>query len=333
MPRDLDPYGPLMQAKGLARGVDVKSDAEPADPEAAEIQAITQRSARKRAAERLERLRMQEAEQAEKEARIENNKLDLEAAKTEAQVVELNNHLREIRDSQGGGQGSDLMTLMLTKLMQDQESARAEAATVRQTMTEQLTAQLAEFRQDMRAQMAGGEAKRPPAVELEENIGQLSALRNAMAEFLPRAQLATAGGDIDTTIRQLQLQQDFELRKEQMVMERERLTREWDERRDAREKEIQLQREELLVRERRNQTLANTLDRFTPRLADALSGLAPGTPPAAGGGGGSAPERIPGQAGTLHCLNCQTPIVISVADSQVTCPRCGRVYPLNRQAD
>lgn len=334
----LDPNGPLMKSKGLARQISMRSGASGTNPLTETVAAIQQQQA----AEKLQQFQMEEIERAHRasvqQAQTEEAKARNEQLMAEAQSEQISEQLARIRESRGGGQGNDMMTLMLTKLMQDQESARAEAANVREKMTDSLATQLAEFRADMRAQMAGVSSKRPPADELAENISQLTALRNVMSEFLPRAQITNAGGDIDITIKQLQLQQDFELRKEQLNMEREARQREWDERKAQRDAEIRLRQMELGVKDRRNTEFSNMLKPMISRAADALGEV--GAPagargPAMGGGPGAPPvaEKMVGDAGTLHCLDCNTPIPIKASDTVVTCPGCQRVYPLHNVSD
>lgn len=330
-----DPFSPqqIAAARGLPNTVEMTGSGSGGyDPITQQVQAAQQRMQM----ERLQKIQMAELERQqaaeEARARAEQAKADLERARAEAETQELLEHIDQARQArqQSSGGGNDLVGILLTRMMEEQSAARAEAAQLRERITEGLAQQLAEFRADVRRQLAGPEDKRPPASELAEQIGQLTELRSVLAEFLPRPNLVAANGDLDLTIKQLQLQQDFQLRQEQLQMEREARQREWEERREARAMELQLRQQDLLIKQERNDRLGNVLNQWAPRLGDALAGMGTG-----GAAAAARPpvEKVPDSGGTLHCLDCRTPIPITPGVTAITCPGCGRQYTLQHTPD
>lgn len=348
MPRDAYTPQEVARARGLPASIEMLGGAGGSDPLTQMVQSVKQ----KRQVERLQAVQMAELEREqlaeEARARAEQAKAELERAKAEAETQELLGHIEETRNArreQQIGGGNDLVGMLLSRLLEEQSAARAEASGLRERMTESLSQQLAEFRADVRRQMAGTEERRPPASQLADQVGQLTELRNVLSEFLPKPSLVSANGDIDVTIRQLELQQDFQLRMEKLTMERDERNRRWEERQEQRKLEVQLRQQELLLKGERNQRLANMMDQVAPRLADALSGMGPGVgaapaPPALAGGGPATPppapaprETVPDSGGQLHCLDCHFPIPVKLGDTELTCPQCGRVYQLQHHPD
>ncbi len=356
MPRD--PFSPMQMAesRGLPTPVDMVGAAGELDPLSQESARIQQR----RTAQRLQQIQMdeleRERERAEAESRAEKAKSELERARAEAETQEILEHIRDAREerrSRQGGGDDGLVGMLLSRMLEEQTRTREEAAQLRDRMTESLSQQLADFRRDMQRQIGRPEGERPPASQLADQIGQLTELRNVLAEFLPRPQMTAAGGDIDLTIRQIELQHRFEIERERLQMERERQSREWEEERERRRSEVQLREQELLLKQERNDRLGGMLERVTPRLADALSGMgaaaAPAAPPPMAGGGppmaGGGPPRaqsapppapretVPDSGGNLHCLDCGTVIPVKQGDTELTCSGCGRTYSLQHHPD
>lgn len=356
-----DPYSPQQIAaqKGMPHTVEM-GPPQPGgvagiDPAIAQMMSSTQQRA---AAKRLQELQLAELEREQQmeasRARAERAKNELEAERAEAETEELQARLREIRDHRGkpDSQGSGgLVEMLLSRMMEQQTAAQQEVSQLREKMTESLSQQLADFRRDMQRQIGRPEGERPPASQLADQIGQLTELRNVLAEFLPRPQMTAAGGDIDLTIRQIELQHRFEIERERLQMERERQSREWEEERERRRSEVQLREQELLLKQERNDRLGGMLERVTPRLADALSGMgvaaAPSAPPPMAGGGppmapaapppaagpASPRETVPDTGGNLHCLDCGTVIPVKQGDTELTCSGCGRTYSLQHHPD
>jgi len=333
----LDPYSPQQIAaqRGLPNTVEMPGQGPGAlDPITQQLAATHQRQA----AERLQQIQMSELEReqaaADARARAEQAKAQLEQARAEVETQEIMEHIRAVREERqqrtSGGGGNDLMGMFLNKMMEDQAAARLEASQLREKMSEGLAQELAQFRSDIRRQLAGPDEKRAPASQLADQIGQLSELRQVLAEFLPQPAMLAAGKDLDLTIRQIEVTQDFQLRQEQMRMQQAQAQREWDERKEQRALEMQLRQQELYQKQERNERLAGMLDRVTPRLADALSGMSPGGSAAPPLGGGLAPppdpQSVPDSGGSLQCVNCNTPIPVKLGDTELTCSGCGHVY-------
>lgn len=332
-----DPFSPLNVAKqslpprGIGQNVDMTS--QPSDP----LTALRQMQMQGQQSE-LERIQMrhlqqaQEREEAQAQAAIEKAELETEEARAaREELVQQRAEARKARMAQNGsgGEGSLTERLIIRSLEQGEESQK-QVAQMRESMVEQLSGELTQMRQEMREMMAGPDRGKPYDV-LSGDLTRLKEIRELIKSYEYTPATAALGAETSLTIKQLEMKQDFELRKDQLQMEREERQRKWDQERDDREAERQVRLQEIEVRRERDQMLGRTLDSVAPRIADAFSGMQGGPPHHPGYGGGPV-EAQEGPNGSVLCLKCGTPIPIGPESAKIECPNpeCRETFDLTR---
>ena len=334
-----DPFSPRSLAeqslppRGIGQNVDLTGGGKPGDPLAAlrQMQMQGQQS-------ELERIQMRQLQQAQEreaalaQAQIEKAELETEEARAaREELVQQRAEARKARLAQNGSspEGSLTERLIIRSLEQGEESQK-QVAQMRESMVDSLSQELTQMRQEMRQMMAGPDRGKPYDV-LSGDLTRLKEIRELIKSYEYTPATAALGAETSLTIKQLEMKQDFELRKDQLQMEREDRQRKWDEEREARQEERQLRQQEIEARRERDQMLGRTLDQVTPRIAEAFSGLHSG-PQAQPGYGGGPVEAVEGPNGSVLCLKCGTPIPIYPDSRHIECPNpeCKETFDLTR---
>ncbi|MGH7639491.1 MAG: hypothetical protein ACREN7_00165 [Candidatus Dormibacteria bacterium] len=328
MPPPPDPNSPISvaQARGLPRSVQMTDPDGKADP----LQMADQMRQRQQM-EEMQRMRMSQlqSEQTREQARLraETSQADLQTLEADAKRVELQERLEEFRRARaGGGDGAPSLTdRLLDQMLQEAQTARQDAQALREQTQQELRGELARMRDEMSRQIAHPTEERPIDA-LAQNLTQLKDLRELFRATDPTPSWSGPAGDVNLTIKQMEMQQDFELRREQMQMEREERNRKWEEAKSQRDEERALRLAELNQRRERDHMLGTALNDVMPRIGDAFGGMRPAP---AQGGGEAGP---PGGTETIYCTRdgCGAPIVVGPHDTQVICPNCKYVYAIGR---
>ncbi|MGH7611783.1 MAG: hypothetical protein ACREN4_07165 [Candidatus Dormibacteria bacterium] len=281
---------------------------------------------------RLEEMQMHDLErQQEREAAIaeaSTAKAELETAEARAARQELLTKLDDARKARaGGGDGTPGLTdRLLDQMLGEAQAARQDAQGLREQTQAELREELGRMREDMRQATANPTRERPLDV-LAANLSQLKDLRELFRATDPAPTWSGAAGDVNLTIKELEMRQTFELQRERMTMEREERNRQWEEEKAQRNEERQLRMAELQQRRERDHMLGTALNDVMPRIGDAFGGIRAERSAAAQGGG----EPADGTE-TVYCTQegCGTAMVVGPQDTQVICPKCHHVYAIGR---
>ncbi len=325
-PPPAEPSTPLgyVQSKGLPRNMAL-SGSGGGDPAAAMEDRLRQR----RRMEKVEEIQMNELvrdqQREDSKAKAETAEADARTAKAEAEKLEATERAEELKRSHGGAAGS-MSERLLDQMLQESQAARQDAQGLREQTQAELRGELARMREDMREQLAHPTRERPLDA-LAENLSQLKDLRELFRATDPSPVWSGTAGEVNLTIKELEIRQAFELQRERMTMEREERNRQWEEAKAQRDEESQLRLAELQQRRERDHMLGTALNDVMPRIGDAFGGIrAERSAPAQGGG-----EPADGTE-TVYCTQegCGTAMVVGPQDMQAICPKCHHVYQIGR---
>ena len=332
-----DTFAPLNQfrtpPRGLGQNVDMTGGETDPLAELKEIQAQTQQ-------QEIQAMQMRQlalarsAQETKMQEETEKSLAAIEVAKAEREEAAANraqahkDRMAAMAPPPPAEPGGSLQERFMVKVLEQGEQSQKQVLDLKDDVIAGMKEELAAVRQETR-DLVAGKGQGRPYDQMEEDLGRLKSLRELILSFTPTPQLAALGAETNMSIQQIQMTQEFELRREQMVNEREERQRRWDDERQRRTDELEVRRQELEVSRDRNKVLGDTLQSITPKIADAFGGMRTGPPPRpAYGGGPVAAEEGPN--GSVLCLNCGTPIPIFPDSVHIQCPACGNTYDLNR---